>query len=83
MVDLSRIQVKPILHKAEYSARSGKPIGFHRIPPKAYAEKSDQVQLFRRRKIPQTNHIAHFAYHVIKTIAAPYVRMIPSSGKPA
>ena len=23
-------------------------------------------------KIPQTNHIAHFAYHMIKTIAAPY-----------
>mgnify|MGYP007047521782 CR=1 FL=1 len=27
---------------------------------------------FPPRKIPQTNHIAHFAYHVIKTIAAPY-----------
>ena len=45
---------------------------FHRIPPKAYAEKSDQVQLFSRGKFRKTNHIAHFAYHVIKTIAALY-----------
>ena len=42
--------VKPVFHQAEYFARSGKPIVFHRIPPKAYAEKSDQVQLFRRGK---------------------------------
>ena len=35
--------LKPVFHWAEYSARSGKPIVFHRIPPKAYAEKSNQV----------------------------------------
>ena len=39
-----------VFHHAEYSAHSGKPIVFHRIPPKAYAEKSDKVQLFSRRK---------------------------------
>ena len=44
------LRVKSVFHLAEYSASSGKPIVFHRIPPKAYAEKSDQVQLFRRGK---------------------------------
>ena len=34
--------------------------------------KSQISSTFLPLKIPQTNHIAHFAYHVIKTIAAPY-----------
>ena len=43
------LTVKPVFHQTEFSAHRGKLIVFHRIPPsKAYAEKSDQVQLFRR-----------------------------------
>ena len=52
----------------KFEIRDARTLAIHRIPPKAYDERSDQVQLFRRG----TNHIASFVYHVIKTIAAPY-----------
>ena len=70
---------KPVFHHAEYSARSGKPIVFHRILPKAYAEKSDKVQLFSRRKFRKPIILLTLRTTWSKQI----YKYIPSSRKPA
>ena len=44
---------------------------FSSNPAKSVRCKVGSSSTFPPRKIPQTNHIAHFACHVIKTIAAP------------
>ena len=61
-------------------AKAGFPLGdaqrkaycFWSNSAKSVRWKVGSSSTFPPRKIPQTNHIAHFAYLVIKTIAAPY-----------
>ena len=65
-----------------YPARSGKPIVFHRIPPKAYAEKSDQVQLFSRGKFRANQSYCSLCIPRDQNNSRS-LRNIPSSGKPA
>ena len=75
--DLQPRQLKYVVSKAGFSLGE-----IFRAQRKAYCFSSNSAKsvrwkvgsssTFQPRKIPQTNHIAHFAYHVIKTIAAPY-----------